>query len=180
MMNNSTGTSHVQMNTPISRKRGRPKLKSSKKDLGTPELIMKKLHDYTTEPLDLCLERKIIVPDQHWCGMHLRWLYTLRWGTPCARTSYQTYLGNHDMRTNDPEFRMICEKEYVEAVKMLSKEGYTATMMDLCVYNICPPFLLKNALFTKKMCSTYYNETLKIKSGLDCLVGLWVKRHYTY
>ena len=73
----------------FSTRRGRPpRPRLDDNDNGTPELQFKRALGVTREPIDLCLERNLITPDHHWCSLHLRWLYTLRYGAPAITTRY--------------------------------------------------------------------------------------------
>jgi hypothetical protein len=63
---------------PLMRKRGRPAQNRPEVDYGTPELQQKRQHHLTIEPLDWLLQHSLISQKQHWCGLHFRWLYTLR------------------------------------------------------------------------------------------------------
>ena len=85
------------------RRRGRPKSVHHGIDRGTPELAQKRLRGETTETLDLCLERGLITPQQHWCGIHLRWLYTLRYGAPGVRSIDPTHTKGIEIKTDDPQ-----------------------------------------------------------------------------
>jgi hypothetical protein len=104
----------------LSTKRGRPKLpRLPMNDTGTPELVMKRLRSETTEMLDMMLERSIIDVEQHWCGTHLRWLYTLRFGAPGVRAIDPLYMGGVDLEADDPHWRELREAEYAAALSML-------------------------------------------------------------
>jgi len=155
------------------RKRGRPRKSLPKRDTGTPELVMKRLLQETTEALDLCLERNIITPEQHWCGIHLRWLYTLRYGAPGVRAIDPSHFGGRETKTDDPEWRANREAEYNDAIMKLSDRGLAAELVSLCIYNERPAFLRPQA----KISRTYIEENLrlltKIREGLDLLAGCW-------
>lgn len=158
----------------FSRRRGRPKTNRPLLDTGTPETVMKRLLGITTEALDLCLERGIITRQQHWCGIHLRWLYTLRYGVPSAHTTNLTYMESREHKPSDyedPLWRASREKEYNDAVNMLTRSGYSLLLINLCVYNEFP------RIFTSQSAkSLVYKEiTEKISSGLNVLIKLWKK-----
>jgi len=123
------------------RKRGRPKSAQKGSDSGTPELAMKRLLGETAETLDLCLERGIINAQQHWCGIHLRWLYTLRYGAPGLRAIDPTHIGGMEVKIDDPEWRIAREKEYSDAIKKITVSGHALLLMNLCIYNERPKFL---------------------------------------
>lgn len=152
------------------RRRGRPKTARPQRDTGTPELVMKRLRQETAEALDLCLERGIITLEQHWCGVHLRWLYTLRYGAPGMRALDPTHLGGRETKTDDQEWRIAREKEYHEAVKELASCGLGAAVMDLCIHNVRAGFLNARSARTIKK---HEREMKKIQEGLELLVKHW-------
>src|SRR5262245_3053505 len=115
------------------KKRGRPRLQRPLRDTGTPELVMKRLKQETAEALDLCLERDIITLDRHWCGVHLRWLYTLRYGAPGVRAIDPKHFGGRETKTDDPTWRALREMEYNEAILKLSDRGLAMRLLELCV-----------------------------------------------
>jgi hypothetical protein len=157
------------------RKRGRPKSIPRGTDYGTPELSLKRLRGETAETLDLCLERALITREQHWCGIHLRWLYTLRHGAPSVRAIDPTHLGGIEPKPEDPEWRGAREKEYHEAIKKLADKGNVPLLMNLCVYNERPKFLnLRQPAPGKRLTET---ETMlrDLRAGLDILAKLWGK-----
>lgn len=84
------------------RRRGRPRTAHKGRDLDTPELAQKRRTGETTETLDLCLERGIITHRQHWSGIHLRWLYTLRYGAPGIRAVDPAHVRGLDLKLDDP------------------------------------------------------------------------------
>lgn len=152
------------------RRRGRPRTARPRHDTGTPELVMKRLKQETAEALDLCLERSIITLEQHWCGVHLRWLYTLRYGAPGTRAVDPTHLGGKETRADNQEWRVAREKEYQEAVQELSACGVNTAVMDLCIHNIRPGILnARSARVLKK----HEREMRKIQEGLEILVKHW-------
>lgn len=149
------------------RKRGRPRSEYTGHDTGTPELVMKRAHGQTTEALDMCLERGVITRSQHWCGIHLRWLYTLRHGAPNVRALDPSDPGGMDIKTDDPEWRAAREKEYHEAVQKLAGSGHMTLLLALCVYNE-PPRGLRNASDARAA------QTLsRLREGLDILADYW-------
>ena len=156
----------------FSRRRGRPKSNRPETDTGTPETVMKRLLGVTTEALDLCLERKIITKKQHWCGIHLRWLHTLRHGIPSVRATDLTYLGGGEHKSSDyeePLWRAAREKEYNNAINILTQNGYALLIINLCIYNELPKFFNYNhnkSINTKEI-------AIKVSSGLDILAKLW-------
>jgi hypothetical protein len=155
-------------------KRGRPRSIHPKTDLGTPELVMKRALGETSETLDLCYEKGLITKEQHWCGVHLRWLYTLRYGAPGVRAVDPTHLGGMDIKSDDPLWRSSRENEYNEALKLLSHSGHTLMLLNICVFNERPKFLQhgkKTAAKAKKMQTILDN----LHAGLDILTAHWCK-----
>lgn len=158
----------------FSRRRGRPRSNRPLLDTGTPETVMKRLLGVTTEALDLCLEKGIITRQQHWCGIHLRWLHTLRYGVPNVRTSNLSYMESSEHKPSDyedPLWRASREKEYNDALNMLTKDGYSLLLINLCVYNELPRYLASKA----KKTLSYKEIAEKISSGLNILIKLWKK-----
>lgn len=157
----------------FSRRRGRPKSQRPAVDTGTPETVMKRLLGVTSEALDLCLERKVINQKQHWCGMHLRWLYTLRHGVPGVRAINPSHIDGYEVKYEDPVWRAAREKEYVTAINMLSKTGYAALMLNLCVYNERPKFLRDFKDFQPAGDAEIAKNIANIHDAFDILTNLW-------
>ena len=155
------------------KKAGRPKSTRPKFDSGTPELAMKRARGETAEALDLCLERGIISPPQHWCGVHLRWLYTLRHGAPGVRAIDLTASHGTDCKNDDPEWRAEREMEYHDAVKLLLQAGTSGAVLNLCVYNERPAFLSLKAPITSEQLEAAEVALCNLRNGLDLLVKLW-------
>jgi hypothetical protein len=126
------------------RRRGRPRKVLQGKDHGTPELIAKRVNDETVEVIDLLLQRRCITPEQHWCAIHLRWLYTIRHGAPGLRAIDPTHIGGYELKANDPEWYSLREKEYNDAMALLASGGHTRLILDICIYNERPAFLKSN------------------------------------
>jgi len=155
------------------RKRGRPKSARIGSDSGTPELAMKRLLGETAETLDLCLERSIISKEQHWCGIHLRWLYTLRHGAPSVRAIDPTHLGGLETKLDDPQWREQREKEYHDAIKKLSATGHVPLLMNLCIYNERPKFLSLKQHITQQRLEQTTEMIEGLRDGLNVLVKHW-------
>lgn len=152
------------------KKRGRPKQQRPTRDMGTPELMKKREMGATMEALDLCLARQLITPRQHWCSIHLRWLYTLRHGAPTVRAIDPTHLGGQEIKTDDPQWRAARELEYHEAINMLAMAGYAMSIMNLCIYNERPSFLKRPENFLRKEKKAPLEA---ITTGLDMLDRHW-------
>ena len=124
--------------------RGRPRLlKVNKKDFGTSELMVKRLMDMTTEPLDLCLKKGFIDFQQHAYGMRFRWLYTLKFGLPSAKAYDPSRLSGREIdKYTDAVWLQNKQREYAEMVSQLKIIGALKVVSDICIYNIMPNFLL--------------------------------------
>lgn len=161
----------------FSTRRGRPKTARPETDLGTAELQRKRAHGLTQEPIDLCLERRIITPAQHWCGLHLRWLYTLRYGAPAVSSSLRALAGHASTRPDDPEWRAAREGEFAEAAHLLTKQQCYQAMAALVIFNERPRFLdvagqqaaLENSRLMREMTSEYE----QVLAGFTLLEDLW-------
>lgn len=122
--------------------RGRPRRSAPPDiDFGTPELRLKHALGATTEPIDLCLNRALITEEQHWSALHLRWLYTLRYGAPSLTTHYtDRILGIREAEDN-PEWRELREREYHAAIAELHRHHRYEAVMRVAVFNELPVFL---------------------------------------
>jgi hypothetical protein len=162
----------------FSNKRGRPAIpRDDAPDFGTPELRMKRLANITSEPLDLCLTRHIISPDQHWCGLHLRWLYTVRYGAPVLTTHYTDRLLSPGGTPQNDLWRSLREQEYLEAATALHAAGRYDAVMRLCVFNELPAFLspklLQKAWDNPAFEAAFSRQQCQLISGLQVLCRLW-------
>lgn len=160
--------------------RGRPRKMLPQLDIGTPELRLKHALGLTSEPIDQCLEKRCITPEQHWCGLHLRWLYTLRYGAPSLTARYTDRDSAPSlMQQDDPTWRTLREKEYREAIRALKSENYYECVMRLVVYNEVPAFLnvrLQKAALTNHTLQTELQQTrTRLCNGLDVLAQQWRK-----
>ncbi|MDX1974438.1 MAG: hypothetical protein SFT92_02055 [Rickettsiales bacterium] len=158
------------------RRRGRPKQARPRRDLGTPELMAKRLRGETSEALDLCLARGIITERQHWCGVHLRWLYTIRYGAPGVRAVDPSHMGGRETRLDDPAWRNARDDEYNEAMRVLTQSGLALILLNLCVHNERPRFLTMTQKITKARATEIERQIELIQSGLDRLAKLWKRR----
>ena len=172
-MSENHSNTHTATIIPFPRKRGRPKSVHQGPDLGTPELAMKRLLGLTAEMLDLCRERGIITDKQHWCGVHLRWLYTLRNGAPNVRAIDLTHIGGMETKIDDPEWRAAREQEYHDAVKKLSVTRHAIQLMNICIYNERPIFLNLKKPKPGIELDEITDAMHSFRAGLDILVKLW-------
>jgi len=161
----------------FSSKRGRPKQTKQPHDHGTPELVAKRSAGHTREPLDRLLDKRLITPRQHWCGLHLRWLYTLRYGAPSIACRAFHIADAPRPRTDDPEWRTAREAEYKEAVCTLQSNHLYEAIMGLCVFHSSPAILnqkLQNAaLKNPRIAESLHHEYQCIIHGLTLLTQLW-------
>lgn len=168
----------------FSNKRGRPKRAIEPgNDTGTPELIMKRLHHMTDEVIDLCLARGLVTQSQHWCAIHLRWLYTLKFGAPCAKAIDLTDPGGIDIKQENEKWRAEREREYEEAIEVMGKVADIRPVLDVCVYNYRPSFLKPLELSAVNNASSGCVSPIKgqrelahLNAGLDALRHLWKVR----
>ncbi|MCE2926442.1 MAG: hypothetical protein LW823_02180 [Rickettsiales bacterium] len=157
----------------FSTKRGRPKTVRPTIDRGTPELIKKRMHHETIEAIDLCLDRMIISPAEHWCGIHLRWLHTLRFGAPSIQAINLDGIHDGSGKQDDCLWNEEREAEYKNAITTLHQKRLSFPLIDICIYNKKPDFLINAHL------RSY--ETLKsidlFRLGLQQLELLWRKNN---
>lgn len=166
----------------FSTRRGRPARAKDldARDAGTPELQFKRALGLTNEPIDQCLERGVITADHHWCGLHLRWLYTLRYGAPVITTHYGDAAFAPPATLETPEWRSEREREYQAAVRILQQAGRYECMMRLCVFNELPVFL--NARLTLRatqepvLARQLQQRRITLTEGFELLIGLWRPR----
>ena len=136
---------------------------------------MKRLLQQTTEALDLYLERDLITPRQHWCGIHFRWLYTLRNGAPGIRAIDPTHIGGMEIKLDDPAWREEREKEYLEAVKILYRHHCALLLINICIHNERPKFLSLHQAVTEKAAVQARRSIEGLCLGLDLLAKNWNK-----
>lgn len=154
-------------------RRGRPRSAPKGTDTGTPELLRKRQLGQTTESLDLCLERQLITQRQHWCGMHLRWLFTLRHGTPGLRAYDPALASSPYSRTEDNSWRQEREQEFREALVALSQCGSIAIVVNISVYNERPAFLNPPTRLSARQAQQNSLMLTQFSEGLEVLVKLW-------
>lgn len=158
--------------------RGRPRKPVVAHDPGTPELRLKHALRLTAEPIDLCLEKGLISPEQHWCGLHLRWLYTLRYGAPSLTTRYTDRESPLTPATSDAAaWRAMREREYHDAIACLKPGRYYEPVMRLAVFNEAPTFLdpalCRRAVATPALAATISAQHHRLCEGLDLLRTHW-------
>lgn len=158
-------------------KRGRPKIERPTIDMGTQELQFKRAYGVTEEAIDLCLQKKIISEEQHWCGLHLRWLYTLRYGAPSVSSTLRPLYDTPTTQPDDPVWRSAREAEFAEAVTMLRAHARYIPVAALAIFNERPAFLdasyRESAWKNLHSRNTVMNEYLQITEGLTLLQTHW-------
>ncbi len=158
-------------------RRGRPPKSPERVDLGTPELRFKQACGVTAEPIDLCRDRQLITPQQHWSGLHLRWLYTIRYGAPHLTTHYGDAAEKAGNAPDDPTWRQSREAEYHAATALLQQQLHYEPVMRLCIYNEQPRFLLprlqQNAWKNIRLAEQLAAEHRQLCDGLELLCQHW-------
>ncbi len=146
-------------------RRGRPTISRPSIDLGTPELQAKRRLSLTTETIDQLLAHDLLSQDQHWCAVHFRWLYTLRYGAP---TPYVTELvaARGHTPNDDPQWREAREAEYHEAATLLHHAGVMDEVMDMLLFT--PSLTLRQS----------FPIVPAVREGLDILCSLWCNRSH--
>lgn len=124
--------------------RGRPKKPLRlQKDKGTQELQRKRKLAITAEPLDICLKLKLITPEQHWAGVHLRWLYSLRHGALTVKSCMMEKLvGQQTRLEHNTQWLAAREREYNAALRTLASLGYKKQVMNCAVFMQWPGFIV--------------------------------------
>lgn len=143
------------------RKRGRPRIHRPERDRGTPETQRYIAEALTLEPLDKYLETGVLEKEQHWCGLHLRWLYTLIYGAPGVKAVDPRHIPGLECKPDDTIWRAARQKEYREAMAELSKLGYANQLIATCIFN--------------EPVRPLGQSTVNLKCGLSVLVGLWCR-----
>jgi hypothetical protein len=159
-------------------RRGRPPKPRETEDHGTPETRAKHSAGLLHEPLDLCLERGIITREQHWCGLHLRWLYTLRYGAPSITSHWWRILETqHGPRVREVAWQEEREREYAEARAALVRENCYSDLMQLCIYNEMPLFLKpeiqREAIGKPQLIWQLEQRQAQLIHGFEVLNHLW-------
>jgi hypothetical protein len=162
----------------FSSRRGRPpRPKTDAPDLGTPELCYKRALGLTQEPIDRLLEQGLIDGNHHWCGLHLRWLYTLRYGAPVVTTRYADRRDISVPNDTQTAWQSMREREYADAAAMLKKANHYEPIMRLCVFNEVPAFLSdslrKRAWHEPALAHQLSHQHRLLLEGLTLLVTAW-------
>jgi hypothetical protein len=163
----------------FSTRRGRPPRPSEPTDRGTRELQEKHARGLTAEPIDLCLARQHITPAQHWCALHWRWLYTVRYGAPSLISRYDDQaigvLGGDG--SDNEEWRAERAHEYAKARTLLQQHRRYEPVMRLGVFNELPVFLhpaaREKAWHSPAMAQALARAHQQLCEGLQLLVEHW-------
>jgi len=163
-------------------RRGRPRAApASTSDTGTDELRAKRSLGITTEPIDLCLARKLITPAQHWCGLHWRWLYTLRYGAPSLIARYHDEGSASVPGDTNDDWRIKREREYHAARGVLQTHRRYDGVMRLAIFNELPPFLNprlhERAWEHPPVARQLQQAHAHLCEGLELLVVHWKQEH---
>lgn len=164
-------------------RRGRPTAPTTPRDtdLGTPELIMKRACGQTSEAVDVCLEKGLIDRQQHRAALHMRWLYTLRFGAPGISAADVMRLHRHESQSiaDVSLWRQQREQEYEQAAQLLKQHKRYEAVVNLCVYDIRPRYLDTRQWDRAYRCAALrhqmHHEISQLQGGLDLLVSLWRK-----
>ena len=152
-------------------RRGRPKKQEQQEnDAGTPELQRKKHQGLTSEPLDWLRQKGLITPQQHWCGLHFRWLYTLRYGSATVQSLDTSRVKGLLNLPEYEEWQGDRESEWKSALAALRFPHYLQVLLCYCVYQQNVPNIW--------LCSNTDNNK-GIDNLCDCLnqlEKLWCKR----
>lgn len=118
-------------------RRGRPRKAALPEgnDPGTPELRQKRQLSLTTEAVDLLLQKEQITPEQHWCALHFRWLYTLRYGTATAQSLDPARIKGFLHKKAYTEWQEERETEWKEAIQLLRQQHSMSAVSDCAIYN---------------------------------------------
>lgn len=153
----------------FSAKRGRPRRTHPTKDCGTPELIRKRQQMITLEPLDICLTKGLITKDDHWAGLHLRWLYTLRFGAPTLSSVDLSQPDGKNITQEDPAWQQARECEYKEALAAMKHSMIRSLVIDICIFHHHPLFLRLPHTAWHHSENAVYREYSAFKEGLERL-----------
>lgn len=155
-------------------RRGRPRAHRLPADPGTPELRLKHALGLTREPLDHCLEKRLITADQHRAGVHFRWLYTLRYGLPTVRALDLSALPGAPRATaEDDPWRQGREVEFREAARVLNNSGCLRAVLAVCVMQHAPACLAPVTALRRNPAAE--QELSALQTGLQHLVSLWFR-----
>lgn len=158
-------------------RRGRPRTAPAGADRGTDELRRKHAAGLTAEPIDACLARGIITNQHHRSGLHLRWLYTLRYGAPSLTSRYLAQQGQRASPVECEAWRQEREREFHTACSLLHTHRRYEPVMRLAVFNEWPAFMnpqLRDRAFHAPALAEQLEATRRaLCEGLDLLARHW-------
>lgn len=159
-------------------KRGRPKIQREDKDCATKELTDKHQKGLTLEALDLVLYKGLISELEHKSGIHLRWLYSLRFGMFHLRAYNFDHKRSRHISNYDDEWLKNREEEYEQAVKLMCEAKTFNIVFDVCVFGYFPGFLHShNSAATLKSLKSRslaaMAELAQLREGLQILSALF-------
>lgn len=160
-------------------RRGRPKTKEitvesqKNRDLGTPELCLRRAFNMTKEVLDICADKGIITQEQHSAAVHFRWLYTIRFGAPNISALDINKGAGQEIIQESEVWRVMREREYSMAIEKLRAEGSLKIVMNIAVFNHSPRFLTGVNCYKTSQAIQNAKDLAKFREGLKTLVSLW-------
>jgi len=142
------------------RKRGRPKKKRDKVDLGTKELQEKKRLFFSDSLLIMLKKQNIIDEIEYQTALWFRYLYSVKFGNPNIITAYNTakIQGFNSFVINEKKQEKV-EKIYNKISCELQNRGLKNVILDVCVFDKQEIILQLN--------NKYYLE--KLKNGLKVI-----------
>jgi hypothetical protein len=149
----------------FSTRRGRPRKVPelrTERDFGTPELRQKRVGHLTMEPIDILLEKGLITREEHWCALHLRWLYTLRYGTPTVKACDPAQVSGILHGRVYTEWQEEREQEWQEALQLLKQRHCLEVTQNCTIYHVFRPVDLDS-----------------LKLGLHALTRHWCSKNTT-
>ena len=162
------------------KRKGRPKSNKQGHDLGTPELQQKRSMRFTDDPLELCLERRIITENQYNLSFKIRMLFYSIFG--------HLRLKSYDIENlqgpsvffieNEDEIRTK-KSEYDHIMKNLAISGFDSIVRKICINGELPNFLIINLINLSN--SSLIKKTLIelefFKDAIQCLEKI-MTQHY--
>ncbi len=80
-----------------------------------------------------------------------------------------------EIKNDDPNWRQMREAEYHAAITKITKRGFAATLMNICIHNERPIFLQS----PRKNMRHNTAELEKFRDGLELLVKHWKRQKIT-
>jgi hypothetical protein len=116
-------------------RRGRPRIEREEYDYGTPELRARHMRGLTAEPIDRYLSQSIITQQQHWCALHFRWLYTLRFGVPTIQALDPNHVSGMRHKIMHWEWQQEREQEWRSVQEQLANRKLYIILLNIVVFN---------------------------------------------